>query len=352
MFNSTRARVLFSVLFLTGSQLFLFARPKKDIVYLVNGDRLTCEIVNVDAGYLYVKLELGDGTVSLDWLKVSHIESPQFFHVTDQSGNSKFGTLGGAEITSPSEQIVNVKTQEGAAPMTPAQIVSVEQGGRKFIENLQGSISSGLQFTHSNGQIQYNFSGDVSFPRPKWEASMNFSSTFSDSNDGSDALRNDLQVGYEHRLRWQNYYIGTFAEFLQNQPQSLNLRSTLGAGVARYFKRTNHTRLRGLLGTTYTRENYVPGQTPQSKFNSSEMVVVGNVEILRFKYFHLDSTAAVYPSISDPGRVRIDTNTTLKFQIISNMHWAFNIYSNYDSRPPTNGLKADFGTSSSFGWSF
>jgi hypothetical protein len=53
------------------------ARPKKDVIQFMNGDRITCEIVKLEKGYLYVKLEYANGTVAMDWSKIAHIKSPQ-----------------------------------------------------------------------------------------------------------------------------------------------------------------------------------------------------------------------------------------------------------------------------------
>ena len=46
--------ILLTVLIVGG---VCFARPRTDVLHFVNGDRLTCEIIKLAWGLLYVKLE-------------------------------------------------------------------------------------------------------------------------------------------------------------------------------------------------------------------------------------------------------------------------------------------------------
>src|SRR5271167_1027627 len=82
--------VLLVLLALTG---VCSARPRKDVLQFTNGDRVTCEIIKLEKGYLYVKLEYADGTVAMDWSKIARLESPQSFVVADKDGKRYTGSL-------------------------------------------------------------------------------------------------------------------------------------------------------------------------------------------------------------------------------------------------------------------
>jgi hypothetical protein len=64
---------LIALLFVLGTPLF--ARPSTDVIVMKNGDHVTCEIKQLDKGVLYIGLSYVDGTVSVQWSKVDHIES-------------------------------------------------------------------------------------------------------------------------------------------------------------------------------------------------------------------------------------------------------------------------------------
>ena len=325
------------------------ARPKTDVVYFLNGDRLTCEIVSVDRGYLYVNLDYGDGTVSLNWLNVQRIESSQGFLVTDQAGSTITGAITTSPTSNPSSPTLVVSGAGGKREINRSQIVNLTQSERKFLSDLDGSVSGGLQFTQSNKTTQYNLAMETSYRRQNWGAAVTFTSSFSGSLSNASDLRNEIRLGWEHSLPKPNLYVTSFTYFLQSQPQQLNLRSVYGAGLARYFKHTNRSRIRGVAGLSWTREDYTD---TTSVYNSAEGVIGASFEFFRFKTLSLTSTLVSYPSITDYGRIRLDTNTTFRWQLISNLYWNLNVYTNYDSRPPHSAVKTDSGVSSSVSWTY
>lgn len=67
-----RAVVLTSFLLIAGP---ICAREKTDVLVMKNGDRLTCEVIGLEAGVLYVKLDYVDGTISVQWSKVARLET-------------------------------------------------------------------------------------------------------------------------------------------------------------------------------------------------------------------------------------------------------------------------------------
>src|SRR3974390_2357725 len=94
--NSRRTRmtprcVLLAVIVLTGWPAI--AREKSDVLVMRNGDRLTCEIKNLSADTLSIKLDYALGTISIDWFKVDHLESTQLFLVKTQDGEVYTGRL-------------------------------------------------------------------------------------------------------------------------------------------------------------------------------------------------------------------------------------------------------------------
>ncbi len=71
-----------------------FAAVKTDIVELVNGDRITCEIKKLDRGKLTVKTD-GLGTLSIEWDDIQHISSKARYDVQLASGTGRSARLSG-----------------------------------------------------------------------------------------------------------------------------------------------------------------------------------------------------------------------------------------------------------------
>src|SRR6202042_3957334 len=84
------------IIILCSSLLFsatLLAQQNSDVLVMKNGDRFTCEIKGLSAGVLSVKLSYVDGTISVQWSQVAHMESNRLFLVKTESGIVYTGKL-------------------------------------------------------------------------------------------------------------------------------------------------------------------------------------------------------------------------------------------------------------------
>jgi hypothetical protein len=62
---------------------------------------------------------------------------------------------------------------------------------------------------------------------------------------------------------------------------------------------------------------------------------------------------AAFPSLNVGGRVRVELDTSLTREIVSDFTVGFTVYDSYDSKPPTEGAKKnDIGVTLNVGWVF
>ena len=78
---NNRTIILITLLLLAAP---LFGRDKTDVLVMKNGDRMTCEVKGLNGGVLYVSFDYIDGTTSVQWSKVAHLESNQLVHREDR----------------------------------------------------------------------------------------------------------------------------------------------------------------------------------------------------------------------------------------------------------------------------
>jgi hypothetical protein len=331
------------------------ARAKKDVIQFNNGDRITCEIIKLEKGYLYVKLDYADGTVAMDWSKITRVESPQNFVVANKAGTRYTGTLqqvAGSETTQgPQEPTVQVTGISSSEVMSTKQIVEIGRTDTNFWQNLHGGMNAGFNFAKQQSRTQYNFQANALFQRAKWGATADYQSSFSGGGDVSN-LRNDVKLSTTRQLRnAQNFYMG-MAEFLQSNEQQLDLRTTLGGSVGHVFSNTNNGFVTGFGGVVWNREQYSSEATTGQTGDSAEAVLGTQLNFFRFKTTNILANASVYPSITDPGRVRFNLNTSVKLRIAKDLYWNFGYFLDVDSRPPQNLPKTDYGSTSGLGWTF
>jgi hypothetical protein len=340
--------LLLSALIFVASQK-AWARPKKDVLIMKNGDHITCEIIRLQRGYLYVKLADGEGTVSLNWSRVERIESPQQFVFADENGLRHTGTL--------QKLAVNAEKSEGqinasvAAPqINGAEVVEIERSDVGFWRNQHGSIDFGLNFAKQASRTQYNLNADDTYYREKWSLNGNLASSLA-TGGGSD-LRNDLTFQGGRQLRSPRNLVIGYNEFLQSGEQNLDLRTTLGGGFGHFFRYTHGTRVLGLAGFVLDRERYSSGPQTGHTGNSMEGLIGTQVNFFTFKTTNILGTMKLYPSITDAGRVRLDADASSRLRIARELYWNLSFYLNYDSRPPSNTTQTDYGLSSGLGWTF
>lgn len=70
------------------------------------------------------------------------------------------------------------------------------------------------------------------------------------------------------------------------------------------------------------------------------------------KTLDINSQVYLFLGISDPGRVRFSSQSNLRIEVVRNFFWGFQLYENYDSRPPVNAPRNDLGITTSLGWKF
>jgi hypothetical protein len=336
------------VLVLTG---VCSARPKKDVIQFSNGDRLTCEIIKLEKGYLYIKLDYADGTVSIDWSKVASIESPQSFVVADNDEKRHTGGLKTvAEGTSPEGLKVQVTGPSTNEIVSGTEVVGIVQTDTSFWQNLHGGIDAGFNYTKQENRAQYSFDANAVFARTKWSTGADYNSSFTGGGDLS-SLRNDLRLNGVRQLRSpRNYYMGV-VEFLHNGEQQLDLRSTVGGALGHFFSQTNHSLIGAYGGVVWNREHY-SSQVSGQGGDSAEAILGTQLNFFQFKTTNFLVDARVYPSLTDLGRTRFDLNTSLILRIAKDLYWKISYYLNVDSRPPQNLPKTDYGSTASLGWTF
>src|SRR5580658_281894 len=145
---NTRAIILTSTLLFS---LPLLAQKNDDILVMKNGDRFTCEIKGLSAGVLSVKLSYVDGTISVQWSQVAHLESNRLFLVKTESGvvyTGKLSTSGTSNDPPIEIEIADVPGKE--VEVAQREIIKLSQTSEGFWHRFDGAINTGLLYSKGN----------------------------------------------------------------------------------------------------------------------------------------------------------------------------------------------------------
>ncbi len=326
----------------------LFAGEKTDVLVMKNGDRLTCEVIRLDAGVLYVKLDYVDGTISVQWSKVARLESSRLLIVKTRNGSVYSGKVSTAEATGDQPVKIQVaETPQQKVVLDSSQIVRMDRTSENFWQRFNGDISLGLIYSKGNQSTQYNLSSSVEYPRERWSAQASFNSSLSSNTGAEDSTRNQLTLSSYRLLRWNNYFYTGIASFLESSEQGINLQTNLGGGFGRYVKNTNRSRIAVIGGLAWQRTHYKVGTQ-----NVASGMIGADVRVFKFKKTNLNMTATLFPAISEPGRVYFRTNESYYIKLFSNVSWNLSFYGSWDNRPPGGLSGSDYGSSAGLSWTF
>jgi hypothetical protein len=337
-----------------GTTTPLSGKRKDDRLVLLNGDRLIGEIKELAQNELHFKTHYILNEFHVDWRQIQELESQDIFRVEVKDGRRLMGTIarhadGRFAVGGTGGAVIATVNWSDVVAMLPVET--------SFWTELTGQINSGFSYTSGDNQTQFSVSGSVGYVADRYAFDLSGSASFSGHSDGTNSTSTsrstvELLNQYPIARRW---FAGALVGLLNSQQQDLHLRTTAGGGVGRWVALSEYTRVAIFGGLVYTHEQYlVPKDSGQSVQNADNLEGFTSLQLTfhRFKTTDIVAKATVYPSFSSVGRVRFGVAPTLNLEIARNLYWNFTLYENYDSQPPVNANKNDFGVTNSVGWKF
>lgn len=318
---------------------------KTDKLILKRGDEITGEVKELDRGKLSYKTD-DMGTLSIEWDKVAHLTSTNFFDVENKYGVRYFGRLAASEEPG---QLLIILSDTVAVRMM--DIVAISRINSSFWSRLDGYVDIGLDFQKANDNRQVNGSAEVKYRGEKWYSKLSGSSYFQRQSGAAQTSRNNLSL--EGRRLFGNHWSAlVFGSLEQNQQLDLDLRKTIGAGATRELIHTNKMTFFVLATLAYANEDYT---NDDGSTNTVQAPIGADFEFFLFDSPKTDLTTdlTVTPILNNLGRWRIDYNARVSYELISDFTIGFSFFDNFDSQPPSaDASKNDYGLTFSIGYIF
>jgi putative salt-induced outer membrane protein YdiY len=326
----------------------LFAKRKDDVVVMENGDTFTGEIQGLQRGELLFKSDYMADSVHLDWKRVKQLESKDTYIVTLQSGKRVIGKI--AQAAGGAGEEFQVLADGGTVRVKSQHVIAIRHREVSFWNQLTGSVNYGLSFSSDNRSTNSSLGASVAYYAAKNSVNLSTTSQFDSQSNATNTNRFTFDSRYGHQItdRW---FAGGILALLKSNQQDLDLRASLGGLVGRKLLQTNRTSLLLMGGAVYSHERYFP-QVGSAPASNGEALVGLTFSTFRFKKVDINSQTLVFPSISDPGRVRVGSQSNLEIELLRNFFWNFQFYENFDSRPPVVAPRNDLGVTTSLGWKF
>ena len=328
-----------------------FAKRKDDVVVMKNGDRFTGEIKGLQQGELIFKSSYMKDSVRLDWRDVDRVESKDNFIVELRNGKRLTGIIERTATSEASAKNFEIVSGKNKLRVGASDVTMIQQREKSFWDQLTGSVNYGFSFTSASSAVSSSLGSDVTYRTSKNIVQLASTSQFDSQSGSNNANRFTFDSYYGRSLTNKWIAAGLFSLLKSNQ-QDLNLRSTVGAALVRRLLQTDTTSLQAVAGLIDNREQYEPQTGTKPDHNNAEALVGVRFVMFRFKTLNLNSQTYLFPGLSDSGRIRLSSQSNLRIELVRNFFWNFQLYENYDSRPPVVAPKNDLGTTMSLGWTF
>lgn len=328
-----------------------YSKRKDDVVIMKNGDTFTGEIKGLQYGELIFKSDYMKESVHLDWKRVEVLESKDTYIVALSDGQRITGLIKRARVDGGNKQEFTVSSIDSAREVSPQDVITIDQREASFWNQLTGSVDYGFGFASDNHSTNSSLGAEVAFHTTNNSISVATSSQFDSQANAKDTNRFTFDSQYGRNITTNWLAIGLFTMLKSNQ-QDLALRTTYGGGFARRLVQTDRTTLLAIGGAAYSHESYFPQTGTRPIVDNAEVLAGLKFSTFRFKTMNINSQTLLFPSLTDAGRFRVSSQSNLRIELVRNFYWNFQVYENYDTRPPVNAPKNDLGLTTSIGWTF
>jgi putative salt-induced outer membrane protein YdiY len=329
------------------------ARPKTDVLVMKNGDRITCQVKNLEAGVLKVDLDYVDGSISIDWLKVARLESNYWFVVQLQDGSVYSGRVITPEALKGAPLKIEIRTEE-EQPMVvdKSEVVRMTPTSDDFARRWSGKITLGSSYSKGNSTTQYNLGSELAYQQTRWGGNLSLNSNLSSSTGATAATRNQVDLTAYRLLSRTNYFVAGTAGLLQSSVQEIQRQTILGGSLGRYLKNTNRVSLTVQGGLGWQRTIYTPSDQVAGTQNIGVALVSSDLQVFTFKKSRFDLTGTLVPAVTESGRLFSKVNAAYYLKLFGKIDWNLSFYGNWDTQPPAYLPSSDYGSSTGLSYSF
>lgn len=312
---------------------------RSDLVFLENGDRITGEIESIEAGILEISTDTTSNRVRIEWRFVVGLVSDTNQSLELADGRRLFGPL----LPTSEPRTVLVGTADGPVLVHTDEILAAWPVEPGFWDNVDLDLILGLSYASSTRIGTYTLGIDTSYISPDvhFDARLRSELTVQRDSDDRNTTRNFAVMEYG-RSQAGLRYRSLLAEIEQNDALGIDLRLLLGGVFGRFLvkEHTRHWRLGAGLAYTY--------EVPEDGSNESNLegVIATRYRVFQFESpeREIDTRLFIFPSLTDPGRVRADFRTTLAIEVTGDLDWALEGFFRFDSDPLSeDGDRTDYG---------
>ncbi len=225
------------------------------------------------------------------------------------------------------------------------EIKDFDQG---FLNQLSAGVNIGADFVRGNNRVaSINAGANLGWANNKTEATFKVNTILNEQTDAPDTRRFTSSLGIDHSLGGRPR-AGVSLSYESDENQQLDYRTVSTVSVGYRIIQEQRTRLDLSVGSGPTAE----------KFTGSESEVIGEGRT-GFSLIarpngdtKVDLSAFLFPSLFDFDRLRVEADLTFAVEIIADLDFNVSSFYRFNSEPPVDVDKNDYGVNFGIAWSY
>lgn len=304
------------------------AVPKTDVITLVSGDIITCEIKEMIRGKVRAKTD-HMGTVSIEWDKVADITSTYWFLITLRGGALLYGQLENAD----DDGYTDIIFQERSTTVLMESIVEIQPVRYNLWDRFTMSAGFGFNWNKGSDVLTSNLDASVEYKGSIYSWGMDLSAMVTDKGDGDITRRNNFNLWLQREISGR-FSAGVNTGTERNDELGLDQRISGGLNLGYYLIRSNHLDWQTAVGANLNREWAADSTDPSDNAEGQ----LGT----QFTLFYYDSPKSdislnldVYPSFTVEDRWRFEGSLSGRQEIVRDLFIKLEYYESRDTKPPS-----------------
>ncbi|MCA6422488.1 MAG: DUF481 domain-containing protein [Flavobacterium sp.] len=296
-----------------------------DVLYLLNGDKLTGKIVSFEQGRLRFDAQ-GPGNVYIKWYKIKSISGgSKVYRVENDKGEIFIGRIIenpiSGEIT-----VLSIPKQE----LKLEHVIRIYPLETEWFKGFKGDLGGGVSYTKSSDVFRINAESNLYYVISKWRfvSNLSYISTSTRDSDFSERIQFTLQEFYTLQNKWFLYEQNSFN---RNDELGIDAKISFGIGGGNFIVLTEKQKLKVFSGILQNFEKTIQ----RVKFTSDiEWPLALQHNIYSFLHPNLTSSTSLtsFVGITEQGRYRFDASTDLTWEFVTNFKLELSFYYNYDNK--------------------
>jgi len=321
---------------------------RTDVVIMRNGNRIIGEVEQMELGLLELSLDDVVGRLRIKWEYVTGLTSDRQLDIELADGSAHFGSL----LAPLADGQLRIQTAQGVVDVPMSEVVFIEPIEDTFLTRLDASITGGVSFTKASDVLQFDIGFSGLYRTHESVIDLGFNTILTSGSGSPRTTNTDFRFSYYRLLSGTWFVRGDLGARVSDE-LGIDFRGTYGGGGG--ARVVNTTRWNLLLSGLVqgNRELTNDGRTT----DNVEAVIDSTLASVRHDTPKIEvrTDVAVFVSLNDPGRYRVDIDGHLSFELgLEGLFWDIGrVYYRYDSEPSLNAVSTtDYGIVSGIRYEF